>query len=701
MARSLIGRGWPALLVAGVAAAGVAVALRPGPPPKAPAWEPPGGGRPGLKYQPRKETDTSGFIVLLSVMQPWKDARSLEDIAKSFDRLGDKGVEMLDRTRAARPLSPALTSELLLLRAAALCYEGRTVEAARTLDEARAAAEGDPDAAEEWLYTVVFFQGVAGLRLGEDENCVQCRGESSCILPIAPAAVHANPRGSRLAVRYFTEYLERFPADLGARWLLAVAHMTLGEFPAGVDPRFRLPLDGFLTSEADIGKFRDIGHLTGVNRLNQAGGAVMDDFDGDGLPDIVVTTMEAAKPMAFYRNKGDGTFEDRTAAAGLAGQLGGLNCVQTDYNNDGRLDLFVFRGAWMPFPMRPSLLRNNGDGTFTDVTREAGLDEPVNSNGGAWADFDGDGRLDLFVCCERQANRLYRNKGDGTFEDVAARAGVDGPDKGFSCWAWDYDNDGLPDLFATSYDRSLDDAVRGLTGEPHTRHTSRLYRNKGDGTFADETRAAGLDKVYAAMGSNFGDFDNDGFLDFYLGTGDPSLTTLVPNRMFKNMGGRRFVDITASAGTGHLQKGHGVACGDWDRDGNVDIFIQTGGAVNGDRYHNILFQNPGHDNNWLTVKLVGSQSNRAAIGARVKAVTAGARPQTVFRTVSSGSSFGGNPLTQTIGLGKTERVALLEVTWPGRGVQTFRDVGINQAVEITEGAADYRRLDWKPVPVPK
>ena len=199
MARSLIGRGWPALLVAGVAAAGVAVALRPGPPPKAPAWEPPGGGRPGLKYQPRKETDTSGFIVLLSVMQPWKDARSLEDIAKSFDRLGDKGVEMLDRTRAARPLSPALTSELLLLRAAALCYEGRTAEAARTLDEARAAAEGDPDAAEEWLYTVVFFQGVAGLRLGEDENCVQCRGESSCILPIAPAAVHANPRGSRLA----------------------------------------------------------------------------------------------------------------------------------------------------------------------------------------------------------------------------------------------------------------------------------------------------------------------------------------------------------------------------------------------------------------------------------------------------------------------------------------------------------------------
>ncbi len=120
------------------------------------------------------------------------------------------------------------------------------------------------------------------------------------------------------------------------------------------------------------------------------------------------------------------------------------------------------------------------------------------------------------------------------------------------------------------------------------------------------------------MGSNYGDFDNDGWLDMYLGTGEPSLATLVPNRMFKNVGGERFAEITGTSGTGHLQKGHGVACGDWDRDGDVDLFVQTGGAANGDRYHNLLFQNPGQGNHWLTVKLVGKKTNRAAIGARIK-----------------------------------------------------------------------------------
>ena len=126
----------------------------------------------------------------------------------------------------------------------------------------------------------------------------------------------------------------------------------------------------------------------------------MDDFDNDGLLDLVVTSCDPAQAMAFYRNKGDGTFEDRTEAAGLSKQYGGLNCVQTDYNNDGFLDIFVPRGAWFQYPMRPSLLRNNGNGTFTDVTREAGLMDPVNSSCGTWADFDNDGFLDLYVCNE-------------------------------------------------------------------------------------------------------------------------------------------------------------------------------------------------------------------------------------------------------------------------------------------------------------
>jgi hypothetical protein len=204
------------------------------------------------------------------------------------------------------------------------------------------------------------------------------------------------------------------------------------------------------------------------------------------------------------------------------------------------------------------------------------------------------------------------------------------------------------------------------------------------------------------MGSNFGDFDNDGFLDFYLGTGATDLAALVPNRLFKNVAGHRFAEITASSGTGNLQKGHGVSCADWDRDGDLDVFIEMGGATLGDRYHNILFQNPGQGNHWLTVKLVGKKTNRAAIGARIKVVTAGDHLLTIHRHVSSGSSWGANPLQQHLGLGKADSVALLEIHWPASGTtQVFRDVSADQAIEVTEFAQDYRKLDWKPIPTPK
>jgi len=231
---------------------------------------------------------------------------------------------------------------------------------------------------------------------------------------------------------------------------------------------------------------------------------------------------------------------------------------------------------------------------------------------------------------------------------------------------------------------------------------SRLYRNLGGKRFQDVSKETGVNKVFAPMGSNFADFDNDGYLDFYLGTGAPCLSTLVPNRMFKNVGGKRFAEITATAGTGHLQKGHGVACGDWDRDGNVDLFVQTGGAVPGDRYHNVLFQNPGQGNHWLTVKLVGQKTNRAAIGARIMAVTSGEQPLTVHRHVSHGSSFGGNPLQQTIGLAKAGSVATLEIFWPtSQTRQVFHDVAVDQAIEITEFAQGYRRLNWTRLPLPR
>ena len=246
------------------------------------------------------------------------------------------------------------------------------------MEQARSLLDKNAAIAPRWLYSLIYYQGVTALRRGENENCIMCRGESSCILPISPAAVHTNPKGSQLAIKHFTEYLEHFPNDLGVQWLLNLAHMTLGTHPGGVDPRYLVSLEHFRNSEFDIGRFRDIGHVVGVNKFGQAGGAIMEEFATDGRRDVSVTTADPCQSMTLFRNNGNGRFEDGTAAAGLADQLGGFNCVQTDYNNDGFMDIYVVRGAWVENPMRPSLLRKKKDGTFTHVTEQAGLQHTVN-----------------------------------------------------------------------------------------------------------------------------------------------------------------------------------------------------------------------------------------------------------------------------------------------------------------------------------
>jgi FG-GAP-like repeat/ASPIC and UnbV len=707
-------------------------------------------------YRPRQTVfDTSGFDFVRTLMDPWKGDDSLEVIARSWDRAGYRAAErMTTQLEDARGDDQKLIP-LLFMRAAFMNYEGEAAQAYQILDELRSMVSRSERRARDASGTLDFFQGVTAMRIGENENCIMCRGESSCILPIAAAAIHTKPDGSRRAIKHFTDYLTRFPDDVGVRWLLNLAHMTLGEYPDKVDPRYRLDLGRYFHSEFDIGKFRDVGHLVGVNRFNQAGGAIMEDFDNDGLLDLAVTSWDPTQPMAYYRNAGDGTFEDRSSKAGISDQLGGLVCYQADYDNDGLMDIFIPRGAWLHWPIRPSLLRNAGAGVFKDVTRDAGLLDPGNSHTASWGDYDNDGWLDLFMGCEKQTNRLYHNRGNGTFEEVAAKAGVqgdkslfckgsawidydndnypdlylnnlndvgrlyhndrdgrftevttsmgiDGPREGFSCWAWDFDNDGWLDIFGNCADRTLNGVVQGILGQPDGLHHGRLYRNRRGEGFDDMTTEAGLDMAFAPMGSNFADFDNDGWLDFYLATGEPSLATLVPNRMFKNVDGKRFAEITASSGTGHLQKGHAVACGDWDRDGDVDMFVETGGATNGDRYHNVLFQNPGQGNHSLTVKLVGKKTNRAAIGARIKVVTAGETPLTVHRHVTSGSSFGANTLQQTIGLAKAQQVATLEIHWPtSNTTQVFRNISADQAIEVTEFADSFRPLNWTPLPQPR
>ena len=320
------------------------------------------------------------------------------------------------------------------------------------------------------------------------------------------------------------------------------------------------------------------------------------------------------------------------------------------------------------------------------------------AKGCTWIDYDNDGYPDLFINHLEDDGRLYHNERDGRFTEVTLEMGIDGPSAGFACWAWDYDNDGWLDIFAASASRDLSAVVKCMIGEPHGFATGRLFRNSHGTSFGHRTREAGVDGVYCPDGLQLRRFRQRRLARLLprhrLRRAWP---TLMPNRMFKNVGGARFADITGSSRTGHLQKGHGVACGDWDRDGDVDLFIEMGGAVNGDKYHNILFQNPGQGNHFLTVKLAGRKTNRSAIGARIKVVTAGLQPRTVHRLVSSGSSFGANALQQTIGLADAKRVATLEITWPAsHTTQVFpRSSTQTRRFSSRSSTRVTARLDWK------
>ena len=216
----------------------------------------------------------------------------------------------------------------------------------------------------------------------------------------------------------------------------------------------------------------------------------------------------------------------------------------------------------------------------------------------------------------------------------------------------------------------------------------------GDGTFSDVAAATGLADIILAMGANFGDLDNDGFLDCYVGTGNPDLRSLLPNRMLRNDRGRAFQDVTTAGGFGHIQKGHGISFADLDHDGDQDIYVVMGGAYSGDVYQNILFENPGHGNHWLTLQLEGTASNRDAIGARIRIrVVENGMPRDIYATVGTGGSFGSSSLQQEMGLGRAEVAAEIAITWPATGqIQTFSDIAADQVLQIREG-------NDRPVPV--
>ena len=197
------------------------------------------------------------------------------------------------------------------------------------------------------------------------------------------------------------------------------------------------------------------------------------------------------------------------------------------------------------------------------------------------------------------------------------------------------------------------------------------------------------------MGANFGDLDNDGYLDFYLGTGYTGYHALMPNLMYLNREGKSFADVTTAGGFGHLQKGHGVAFADIDNDGDQDVFEQLGGALGGDKFMDSLYENPGFGNHWVRISIAGVDSNRSAIGARIRIVTSeGDRRRTIYKHVNSGGSFGANPLQQTVGLGKAERIELLEIYWPKTDrTQTFTEVPMDASILIVETKQTLQVLD--------
>jgi hypothetical protein len=622
-------------------------------------------------------------------------------------------------------------------------YEGLMDRAIVRLQEARkVAAFGVPDAVIQMEEAL----GIAHLHKAGMDNNLQSEPGEFCLLDLASGRRYRKTDDVKRAIEHFTTYLNSRPDTLEVRWLLNLAYMALGEYPQGVPAPHLIPATAFTAAE-DVGRFRDVAARAGLVSVGSAGGVIVEDVRNTGRFDVVTSMSESCGPMRLLASDGDGTFTNRTATSGLDAQLGGLNLVQGDYNNDGCADILVLRGGWEELPQRRSLLSNDCKGSFTDVTVEVGLAVPVSASQTAvWSDIDNDGWLDLFIGNENSPAQLFRNTGKGTFEDISRAAGVDrvaytkgvtagdfdndrypdlyvsnygetnflyrnnrngtfsefaaaarvvGTPTGFATWFFDYNNDGHPDLFVTSYVASLDELARHHLGLPRNGTTMKLYRNVGDGTFRDATAEAGLDRVLMPMGSNFGDIDNDGFLDMYLGGGNPSYASLAGAVLLRNRGGRDFVDVTASSGTGELHRGHGVAFADMDHDGDQDIVFEVGGITPGDRHALRLFENPGHGNDWIALKLVGVKSNRSAVGARITVTVEdehGAQ-RSMHRTVSTGGSFGVSPLVQHIGLGRAARVLEVAVWWPTTDTrQRFTNVSKNQWIQIEEFASGYSPL---------
>jgi hypothetical protein len=449
------------------------------------------------------------------------------------------------------------------------------------------------------------------------------------------------------------------------------------------------------------GTFRDVSAAAAIQHRDYGMGGCAGDIDNDGRPDLYVTNDG---PNLLLRNQGNGAFTDVTRAAAVALDGWSTSCAFLDVEPDGDLDLFVTNyldatranNRFCGDPQRrirvychplnysglPNVLyRNDGKGTFTDISKPAGLaGHAGNGLGVAVGDYDDDGRQDVFVANDAVPNFLFHNDGNGRFSEVSLPAGVavarDGkPRAGMGTEFADYDGDGRLDLVVTN----------------HEFETHSLFRNDR-GTFVDTTVEAGIGSAtlpFVGFGVVLFDFDNSGAMDLSILNGHVIDNTAMfragsthaqRKLLFRNATGRRFVEIGRDAGSGFATAsvGRTLAAGDIDNDGDLDLVVTNNGGA-----PELLRNDGGNRRNALLVRLVGASSNRDGLGARIT-VIAGDRRQ--MREVKSGSSYlGQNDLRAHFGLGELPRVESVEVRWPGGQVETLRDVAANQIVTVTQG----------------